>query len=155
MAHESREKPLLDAQDIPDTPDTSDTIYGSAAFDHKHGEPEEDFRKEEKHVGDDHGSIHTTGSVHSTIADHEDLENANDILRRTYTPKNPMVVVPRSQRRGLFARFSLVAEITNPYDYSDKTKWFITFIVSVAGAAAPVGSAILLRTFALSLVGLL
>ncbi|RVX74858.1 hypothetical protein B0A52_01135 [Exophiala mesophila] len=96
------------------------------------------------HATDDARSVHTNASAHSTIADHHDVENVNEILRRTYTPKNPIEIVPRSKRRGLFARFTLIAEVTNPYDYSNNLKWFITFIVSVAGAAAPVGSAILL-----------
>ena len=55
------------------------------------------------------------------------------------------VKVPRSQRRGLFGRFTLVAEVEEPKDYAKRTKWFITFIVSMAAMAAPMGSAIFFR----------
>ena len=58
----------------------------------------------------------------------------------------PQVKVPRSQRRGLFGRFSLLAEITEPKHYSRGIKWWITFIVASAALAAPMGGAIILRT---------
>ena len=64
---------------------------------------------------------------------------------RTET-KDPMPVpVPRSQRRGLFGRFTLVAEVEEPKHYSRRTKWYITFVVALAAAAAPLGSAIIFR----------
>lgn len=55
------------------------------------------------------------------------------------------IKVPRSERRGLLARCAIVAEVENPYDYVRKTKWMITFVVALAGAAAPMGSSIILR----------
>lgn len=55
------------------------------------------------------------------------------------------VIVPRLKRRGLFGQLTLLAEIENPKTYSRKTKWFITFIVAVAGATAPMGSSIFFR----------
>ncbi|KAK4946029.1 hypothetical protein LTR10_014831 [Elasticomyces elasticus] len=86
-------------------------------------------------------------SEQSTVADSTvDIEVADDVLQRTITPKKPLVNVSRSARRGLFSRFALVAEVTEPYDYKDSTKWFVTFIVAVAAAAAPIGSAIILPT---------
>jgi MFS family permease len=54
------------------------------------------------------------------------------------------VKVPRAQRRGLLARVCFIDEITSSFDYSTKMKWTITAIVAVAGAAAPMGSAIVL-----------
>ncbi|GAB7358917.1 hypothetical protein MBLNU230_g4137t1 [Neophaeotheca triangularis] len=54
------------------------------------------------------------------------------------------VKVPRSERRGILARLSLVAEVTEPFDYSRRLKWIITAIVAFAGAAAPMGSSIVL-----------
>lgn len=51
-------------------------------------------------------------------------------------------VVLRSKRRGLFGRFALLAEIENAQTYPRKAKWFITFIVAVAGATAPMASSI-------------
>lgn len=55
------------------------------------------------------------------------------------------IPVPRSKRRGLFAQFTLLAEVENPKAYPRRTKWFITFIVAVAAAAAPMGSSIFFR----------
>jgi hypothetical protein len=56
------------------------------------------------------------------------------------------VVVPKPQRRGLFARYALIAEIGDPRQYSHAVKWSITFLVAFAAAAAPMGSAIFFRT---------
>ena len=54
------------------------------------------------------------------------------------------IVVPRGERRGLFARLAVIAEVTEPHDYTRKKKWMITFVVAVAAAAAPMGSSIVL-----------
>jgi multidrug resistance protein len=53
----------------------------------------------------------------------------------------PPPIVPRHLRRGLLARFALVAETTEPTRYPRRTKWAITFVVAIAAAAAPTGSA--------------
>ena len=55
------------------------------------------------------------------------------------------VKVPRSQRRGLFGRFAILAEIEEPKHYSRRVKWYITFVVALAAIAAPLGSTILFR----------
>ena len=55
------------------------------------------------------------------------------------------VKVPRAKRRGLFGRFTLVAEVEEPKHYPRKVKWFITFNVAFAAIAAPMGSAIIFR----------
>jgi hypothetical protein len=81
----------------------------------------------------------------AVIADNEDVEYGDSALSRVITPRRDAVKVPRSQRRGLLGRFTLVAEVENPYDYSDRLKWFITFIVAFAAAAAPMGSSIIFR----------
>ncbi|KAK5019581.1 major facilitator superfamily protein [Cryomyces antarcticus] len=60
----------------------------------------------------------------------------------------PPVPVPRSERRGLLARLTVIPEVEEPHDYARKTKWTITFVVAVAGAAAPMGSAIILPALA-------
>ncbi|MCJ1471685.1 hypothetical protein MMC13_000325 [Lambiella insularis] len=52
------------------------------------------------------------------------------------------VKVPRSQRRGLFGRFTILAEVQEPKHYPRRAKWFITFVVAMAAIAAPIGSAI-------------
>ena len=55
------------------------------------------------------------------------------------------VKVRRSQRRGLFGRFTILAEVEEPKHYSRRTKWYITFVVALAAVAAPMGSAIIFR----------
>ena len=55
------------------------------------------------------------------------------------------VKIPRSQRRGLLARFAILAEVDEPKHYSRPSKWFITFVVALAAVAAPIGSAIFFR----------
>ncbi|TAQ91544.1 hypothetical protein B7494_g173 [Chlorociboria aeruginascens] len=58
------------------------------------------------------------------------------------TRSRQITVIPRPQRRGLLARFSLIPEISRPYDYKRSTKWLITLQVALAAAAAPMGSSI-------------
>ena len=55
------------------------------------------------------------------------------------------VKVPRSRRRGLFGRFTILAEVEEPKHYSRTVKWYITFVVALAALAAPLGSAIIFR----------
>ncbi|KAL9597588.1 MAG: hypothetical protein Q9219_005027 [cf. Caloplaca sp. 3 TL-2023] len=57
---------------------------------------------------------------------------------------NAPVKIPKSGRRGLLGRFTLLAEVDEPKDYLRSTKWFITFVVALAAVAAPMGSAIIL-----------
>lgn len=52
------------------------------------------------------------------------------------------IVVPRAQRRGLLGRLALIPEVENPHAYGRGTKWMITFLIALAAAAAPMGSAI-------------
>lgn len=84
-------------------------------------------------------------SYTSTVVDHEPSSREPDI-ERIQSVKEPLVKVPRAKRRGLFARFAVIAEVTEPTHYTNKTKWLITIIVAIAAAAAPVGSAIILPT---------
>lgn len=70
----------------------------------------------------------------------------SDVETAIVEEKDPdPVKVPRSQRRGLFARFTTVAEVDDPKLYPRRTKWFITFVVGLAALAAPLGSAIIFR----------
>lgn len=55
------------------------------------------------------------------------------------------IKVPTAKRRGLLAKFSIIAEVEEPKDYSRRTKWFITFVVGMAALSAPLGSTIILR----------
>jgi multidrug resistance protein len=65
-------------------------------------------------------------------------------LSRTTSVIPDAILVPRTQRRGLLARFTLIPEVENPYHYTRKTKWLITFIVAFCAMAAPMGSAIVM-----------
>jgi multidrug resistance protein len=65
-------------------------------------------------------------------------------LSRTTSVIPDAIYVPRTQRRGLLARFTLIPEVENPYHYPRKTKWFLTFIVAFCAMAAPMGSAIVM-----------
>ena len=49
---------------------------------------------------------------------------------------------PEGKGRGLLANLALIPEVGRPYDYKNSTKWSITFIISIATAAAPLGSSI-------------
>ena len=62
----------------------------------------------------------------------------------TGSVRRDAIKVPKSDRRGLLARFCLFDEVTNSQDLSRKKKWTITAIVALAGAAAPMGSSIVL-----------
>lgn len=65
--------------------------------------------------------------------------------RTSSTRSRALTIVPRSKRRGLLGRFAIVPEVERPFDYKRSTKWFITAVVALAAAAAPMGSAIFLR----------
>jgi hypothetical protein len=67
----------------------------------------------------------------------------NDVVETYPAP----VKVPRSQRRGLLGRFTILAEVEEPKYYSNRTKWFITFVVAFSAMAAPLGSAIFFREY--------
>ncbi|KAF9697799.1 hypothetical protein EKO04_004130 [Ascochyta lentis] len=89
-------------------------------------------------------SAHSHASTAPTIA--QDAKNTTRpaVLTRTTSVIPEAVVVPRSQRRGLLARFALIPEVQNPYHYSQKTKWLLTFVVAFCAMAGPMGSAIVM-----------
>ena len=68
-----------------------------------------------------------------------------DLEKIQSEPPPPPVKVTLSQRRGLLARLALLAEVTEPKHYARPTKYFITFIIALAGMAAPIGSTVVLR----------
>lgn len=55
------------------------------------------------------------------------------------------VKVPRAQRRGLLATLTILAEVEEPKNYPRRTKWYITCVIALAAAAAPLGSTIFFR----------
>ena len=65
-------------------------------------------------------------------------------VQSTLPSDPPAVLVARCDRRGLFARLAVIPELTQPYQYSRRAKWAITVVVAVCGAAAPMGSAIVM-----------
>ncbi|KAG9185592.1 hypothetical protein G6011_06923 [Alternaria panax] len=89
----------------------------------------------------------STASEHSTNAELPRTSNTRQrpvALARTISVLPDAIVVPRSQRRGLLARFTLIPEVENPEHYARQTKWFLTFIVAFCAMAAPMGSAIVM-----------
>lgn len=87
-------------------------------------------------------SRRTDDDVHDhQVPPHRSRSRAQSSVRSV---RPPAVKVPRAQRRGLLAKVCFIDEVTNAWDYSLKMKWVITAIVAVAGAAAPMGSAIVL-----------
>jgi hypothetical protein len=88
------------------------------------------------------GSFKTATNSDKTIVDQEKQDVEAD--HNNETDPAP-VKVPRSQRRGLFGRFIIFAEVEEPHHYPPRTKWFITFVIALAAAAAPLGSNIIFR----------
>lgn len=70
-----------------------------------------------------------------------DIEASRQVSRHGSGLNQP-AKVPRSHRRGLFGRLTILAEVEDPKLYPRATKWFITFVVAIAGMAAPLGSTI-------------
>lgn len=101
----------------------------------------------------DEDSISITSSRATTSTEHytrDDVKTPTEkaqrpvMLTRTTSVIPDAVVVPRAQRRGLLARFTLIPEVENPTHYARKTKWFLTFIIAFCAMAAPMGSAIVM-----------
>lgn len=65
--------------------------------------------------------------------------------RASSNASRAVTIVQRSERRGLFGRFTIVPEVERPYEYKNSTKWGITFTISIAASAAPLGSGIFYR----------
>jgi len=78
-------------------------------------------------------------AITSTTRERQAPHRSASVFSRTLTP------VARNQRRGLFGRLAIIPEVESPYDYKNSTKWVITAIVALAGAAAPIGSSIFYR----------
>jgi hypothetical protein len=86
-----------------------------------------------------------TSSLHADEDENHDLENSHPRLERQSTEIGPAIKVSRLKRRGLFGQLAFVAEVENPKTYPRRMKWFITFIVALAGSTAPMGSSIFFR----------
>ncbi|KAL4962835.1 MFS transporter [Aspergillus stella-maris] len=94
--------------------------------------------QEEILISDDDHSI-SEASEHSRTVPGKDAEDQ-------VTPLPPQEeqtqVVPRLKRRGLLGQITLLEEVENPKLYPRNKKWFITFVVAVAGSVGPMGSSI-------------
>ncbi|KAL9588037.1 MAG: hypothetical protein Q9203_003156 [Teloschistes exilis] len=99
---------------------------------------------------EDNDAISSHSAVTSTILENTIENKHEDNVQLEHTTStadsiHPVAVkVLKAQRRGLFGRFTVLAEVEEPKDYAQGTKWFITFIVALAAVAAPLGSAIIL-----------
>ncbi|RDL38011.1 MFS general substrate transporter [Venustampulla echinocandica] len=101
----------------------------------------------ERSGNEDEVSIHSHSSIETVEPAPQDQEQApaqRSKSRTSSTRSRALTIVPRSKRRGLLGRFALVPEVERPFDYKRSTKWFITAVVALAAAAAPMGSAIFL-----------
>ena len=109
--------------------------------------PDED----EKRMPSDLDSIHSQHSHPSSDSIEpipEEKEPAQRSKSKTSSVRSrPLSIVARHKRRGLLARFALIPEVDRPYDYKRSTKWLITLIIALAAAAAPIGSAIMMREY--------
>lgn len=107
---------------------------------------EQDTKKRE--IG--HGSQAPTTRSSISIANEEKASDGHHIpsgiSEASTLQAEEAIVVERSKRRGLFGRFTLLAEVEDPKNYPRNTKWFITFVVAVAAMAAPMGSSIFYRS---------
>ncbi|KAF4636920.1 hypothetical protein G7Y89_g1152 [Cudoniella acicularis] len=92
----------------------------------------------------DQDSIHSQSSIGVVEPSPVEQTVPPSKSRSSSTHSHKLTVVPRSKRRGLLGRFALIPEVERPYDYKRSTKWFITMLVALAAAAAPMGSAIFL-----------
>ena len=80
------------------------------------------------------------------INDQEKYDTEAQMEKMNVEPLTPpLVKVPRHKRRGLLSRLTIVAEVEQPRNYPRGTKWFITFIISLAAVAAPLGTTIFFR----------
>lgn len=106
--------------------------------------PQDEKSSTSKREERDSDSIHSHSSNNSIQAVPEEPPLQQTRSRSSSVRSKPLSV-PRSKRRGLLARLTIIPEVEKPYDYKRSTKWLITLQVALAAAAAPMGSAILLR----------
>lgn len=158
--HENREKELHDIS--PTTSDASFTAGSPSSQPDKTGGPSENtddvntkdgkgaHRRGRTNSGQSGESRESHDSERTVSDEGHDAQVATPHRSRsraqssTRSVQKEAVVVPRGERRGLFANLAVIAEVTEPHDYSRKKKWMITFVVAVAAAAAPMGSSIIL-----------
>jgi MFS family permease len=92
----------------------------------------------------------SSSSSTATIEEVEQRTDDSEVGKGQTDSRNGVVIVDRTpikvnrlQRRGLFASMCVIGEITEPKHYGNGTKWFLTFVVAVGAAIAPLGSGII------------
>lgn len=107
-----------------------------------HGAEEAPTVKEER-PGSDTGS-HTDGGDEESVIAPEPPRRT----RSSASSKVPeLIVVPRSERRGLLARLAFIPEVRDAYAYTNRSKWIITAVVAAAAVGGPMGTSIFYRKF--------
>ncbi|KAL4808427.1 major facilitator superfamily domain-containing protein [Aspergillus unguis] len=81
-------------------------------------------------------------SSHSSSHGRDAEDQIPPAQSQSQTGIDKAIVVPRLNRRGLFGQITLLEEVVDPKTYPRSKKWFITFVVAVAGSVAPMGSSI-------------
>ncbi|KAG8625029.1 hypothetical protein KVT40_006780 [Elsinoe batatas] len=76
----------------------------------------------------------------TSVESHEEPAPLSRTPSKSSSVKRDVIKIPRSQRRGLLARFAVIPEVENPYDLPNRDKWVITAVVSLSAVAAPMGS---------------
>lgn len=66
------------------------------------------------------------GHDHQVATPHRNRSRAQSTTRSMRSIQKDAVKVPQGERRGLFARLAVIAEVTEPYDYTRRKKWTIT-----------------------------
>ena len=127
---EKKEKYVDEEEEIPSSPIETSTRPKQHVPEARSHHSSSDSIRSSTHSGDDPPSFH-------------DLE-ASRKPASVLSADCVAIKVPRLERRGLFANLSLIPEVDNPYNWPNSTKWWVTFIVGVAAAAAPMGSAVVL-----------
>jgi hypothetical protein len=135
MVHDPEKADLKANEGIPQDFDGPVEHPGVSTF------PDKEVKRDET----DGDSSHSHSSNGTIEAIPEDMEPTQPSKSRTSSVRSRPISIKRSKRRGLLARFTIIPEVQNPYDYKRSIKWFITFQVAMAAAAAPMGSAIILR----------
>ncbi|KAK1829051.1 major facilitator superfamily domain-containing protein, partial [Podospora conica] len=145
------------------SPDLHQTLDGAAdkspaasSSSHPYSDP---FRSVDSTRSQDSKRLQHRGSKGSSDIHLEDLEafpravsvastrrdsqrDSRPISRRASIFARTAALVPKSEQRGLLARFTIIPEIESPYEYTNNTKWIITAVVAMAAAGAPMGSGI-------------
>ena len=99
------------------------------------------------HGGTESEKIHyrSSSAISSGNQRMDDVQENPLSTHRLSTDLGLPIKVPPSERRGLFGRFALVAEVVNPKTYSRTIKWYITVVVAAGAMLSPLGTSIFFR----------